>query len=578
MTPPVVPALHDGTVTLRAHAEGDIPRMIEFANDPRARLGIRLPSPYGQAEARAWLDAVREGWTSGQRREWAVEVDGRFAGSVGIRADPGGRGELGFGLHPDVRGRGIATRAARLALTHVFDTDDARLDVVLWRSRADDLASWRVAWALGFHLDGTRRMMHVDTEGRLADERVATLLRGEPMTPRHPWWEPKLLLGERIRLRPWRADDAPAEGPDEVAQQLLHGAAPPGPETFARWRADREQGMSVGALVEWCIADAESDEPLGSVQVSRLDEAFTRGTGWLGSWLHREARGRGVIADALDLLVPHAFAPRDDDAGLAGGLGLRRLHAGTDEQNRASRRALRRAGFREVSRERAAIAHDDRPATGAISFELLATDDRVSQAVEPADIPVLETERLRLRPWRPDDAPPLDDELDRDSLRFMPAGVQPTARTFADWLARRGALIDAGDYLWCLADRATDAPLGMIQVFQIGKDAPGSAEVGYWLYVPHRGHGYVGEALTAVIEFAFAPVADGGLGLHRLHAGTDAENIGSHRILVGAGFREWGHDHQAYARADGSLSDGRYFELLAADDTGRAEVGAPTLT
>lgn len=360
---------------------------------------------------------MREGWTSGQRREWAVEVDGRFAGSVGIRADPGGRGELGFGLHPDVRGRGIATRAARLALTHVFDTDDARLDVVLWRSRADDLASWRVAWALGFQLDGTRRMMHVDTEGRLADERVATL-RGEPMTPRHPWWEPKLLLGERIRLRPWRVDDAPAEGPDEVAQQF-HGAAPPGPETFARWRADREQGMSAGAFVEWCIADVESDEPLGSVQVSRLDEAFTRGTGWLDSRLHREARGRGVIADALDLLVPHAFAPRDGDAGLAGGLGLHRLYAGTDEQNRASQRALRRAGFREVSRE-----HD----------------------------------------------------------------------------------------LWCLADRATDTPLGMIQVFQIGKDAPGSAEVGYWLYVPHRGHGYVGEALTAVIEFAFAPVADGGLG------------------------------------------------------------------
>ena len=36
-------------------------------------------------------------------------------------------------------------------------------------------------------------------------------------------------------------------------------------------------------------------------------------------------------------------------------------------------------------------------------------------------------------------------------------------------------------------------------------------------------------------------------------------------ILRRAGLREWGNDRQAWRRADGSLSDGSYVELLATD-------------
>ena len=61
---------------------------------------------------------------------------------------------------------------------------------------------------------------------------------------------------------------------------------------------------------------------------------------------------------------------------MSGGLGLHRLYAGTDEGNRASQRALHRAGFVQCAHARASLAHADRPATGAISFELLDTDPR----------------------------------------------------------------------------------------------------------------------------------------------------------------------------------------------------------
>jgi RimJ/RimL family protein N-acetyltransferase len=68
-----------------------------------------------------------------------------------------------------------------------------------------------------------------------------------------------------------------------------------------------------------------------------------------------------------------------------------------------------------------------------------------------------------------------------------------------------------------------------------------------------------------VVAYAFRPVVDGGLGLTRLHAATDRDNYVSQSILQSAWFTQWGADHQAWRRADGSLSDGTYFELLASD-------------
>src|SRR5665811_256295 len=90
-------------------------------------------------------------------------------------------------------------------------------------------------------------------------------------------------------------------------------------------------------------------------------------------------------------------------------------------------------------------------------------------------------------------------------------------------------------------------------------------EIGYWLRPGARGHDAIGEALSPVVAHAFAPVAQGGLGLTRLHAGTNSDNYISQSILRSAGFTQWGADHQAWRRADGSLSDGAYFELLVGD-------------
>jgi RimJ/RimL family protein N-acetyltransferase len=201
-------------------------------------------------------------------------------------------------------------------------------------------------------------------------------------------------------------------------------------------------------------------------------------------------------------------------------------------------------------------------------FDLLATDDRDAQRVEPGELPVLETERFRLRPWTPRDVPGPGEEPDAASLRFMPAGAHPDAPTFATWLRRRQLGQDSNEHLnWAIADRETDHALGNLTIFRLDPvRSRFQGEIGYWLHPTARGLGVLGEVVPVIIDHAFTPVSEGGLGLARLYAETDLDNVASQTILLRAGFRRWGQDRYAYRSGSGEITDGAYFELLATDE------------
>ena len=162
----------------------------------------------------------------------------------------------------------------------------------------------------------------------------------------------------------------------------------------------------------------------------------------------------------------------------------------------------------------------------------------------------------------------------------MPAGAQPGPDDFPAWLARRRRdMVDGSAVHWCIADLATDEMLGNVQIFGMGPaEGRFQGEVGYWLRPGARGRGVIVEALGPVLAHALTPAEDGGLGLTRLHAGTNSDNYASQSILRTAGFTQWGADHQAWRRSDGSLSDGVYFELLAGTDRLAAVVGEEPVT
>ena len=478
-----VPVLIDGDLTLRAQRLDDVPRMTQACRDPAARAWLPLPAPYEESDARDFIGAKDRGRVDGTQIEWAIESDGRWVGNVGLHDRRGDTFEVGYLIHPDARGTGVCRRAVDLLAAYAFD--ELGLPGLAWRAARGNFASRKVAWACGFAVDGTWEVPHPVSDGAVVDGVwVGHLHAAEPRAPRHPWWQPPVLDGGRLLLRPWGDDDTPRQGPDEQSARFMMGAQP-SPASYVEWLLTRRERMAAGGGIYWCIVDPDLDEPLGHIALQHLQVAMTRGTGELSYWLYPAARGLGILQEAIDLVAGHAFAPLTDDSGTAG-LGLHRLQAGTDIDNRPSARALRRAGFRQVASERAVLARPDRSPTGALTFELLKADDRLAQNIEPAVIPTLRTARLVLRPWTLEDRPGEEVELDRASLRYMPAGSQPTHFTWDEWYHRRARQTDEGQVMWCIADARTDEALGAVTLFDRGAPVRDRAEIGYWLY-PTRG-------------------------------------------------------------------------------------------
>ncbi len=567
-----VPELTDGAVLLRALRDDDLDAVVEQSRDEVVqRWSLTVPSSYARADAEEFLVLAHQGWASGERWQWAVEVDGRFAGLVDLRHCGEGVREIGFAAHPATRGRGHLTRASRLVVAYAFS---AGCPLVLWHAAAGNVASRRVAWHAGFSIaPGETRIVR---DGVRRASWSGTLAAGDPLTPTTPWVRPPPLQAAAgrvaLRLRAWHEDDAGGL-PPRPAGEHRPGVVPgshspaiiPSPDSYAAWHAAVLAREAAGELLSWVVtADThpgthphpDPDPLLGGVQLAADGSWAAHGSAVVSGWLTPGARGRGLALAALDAVLTHALTSTAD-----GGLGLARVEARVAADDRAAVRLLRRAGL-----------HDVGPTgpTGAAGLVLEVRDDdeRRGRAVEPLVVPTLETARLRLRPYRDEDVPGADDGPDEASRRFLPVGAHPDAAHYPAWLARQRRRADAGEAIaWCVADRSHDRALGYLGVFRMGPQSERfDAEVGYYLVPGARGHGYVAEALEAAVGHAFTAVADGGLGLTRLHAGTDAHNHASQASLERAGFRRWGADRQAWRRADGTLSDGAHFELLATDD------------
>jgi ribosomal-protein-alanine N-acetyltransferase len=119
----------------------------------------------------------------------------------------------------------------------------------------------------------------------------------------------------------------------------------------------------------WAVADRDDDRLLANVSVFRLDDEMCPTGGEIGYWAHPDARGRGVVGEALDLVVAHTFTPVD-----AGGLGRHRLEIGASRDNAASRHVAERAGFAlvgEVHQDAVVGVGADRTLDDGVWYELL---------------------------------------------------------------------------------------------------------------------------------------------------------------------------------------------------------------
>ena len=77
---------------------------------------------------------------------------------------------------------------------------------------------------------------------------------------------------------------------------------------------------------------------------------------------------------------------------------------------------------------------------------------------------------------------------------------------------------------------------------------------GYWIGADHAGQGYMTEALTLCVAHAFAPIEDGGLGLHRVCANILPRNVASRKLLERVGFVKEGYSEK-YLQIGGGWED-----------------------
>ena len=140
-----------------------------------------------------------------------------------------------------------------------------------------------------------------------------------------------------------------------------------------------------------------------------------------------------------------------------------------------------------------------------------------------------ESARLSIRAPTVSDAPALYEAYgDPSVMRFWST---PPHRSVAETIAY--VTPHAGDEWrqWAIVSKASGRAIGTLAA---GERRHGVIEIGYLLSAAASGHGYAGEAVSALIDLLFAE------GARRVYADTDAENDRSMALLMGLGFRREG--------------------------------------
>jgi RimJ/RimL family protein N-acetyltransferase len=183
--------------------------------------------------------------------------------------------------------------------------------------------------------------------------------------------------------------------------------------------------------------------------------------------------------------------------------------------------------------------------------------------------PVLEGDRVRLRAHAEADLPRVVEMCtDPRSRHWLPTLPDPyTLESARDFVGRCRLDAALGRRVgWTVADRATDAFLGDLGIFDLDRPtSPGSGEIGYLTHPSARGRGVMTEAVRLAREHAFAPAEEGGLGCHRLQLGASWGNAASRHVAEAAGFRQVGHFRQDGLLGDGTYQDGAWYDALATD-------------
>ncbi len=156
------------------------------------------------------------------------------------------------------------------------------------------------------------------------------------------------------------------------------------------------------------------------------------------------------------------------------------------------------------------------------------------------DITRVQTPRLALRRFTPADLEWLQ-RLQADAQVMRYCGGTLDAAASAEFLRTRvldDYELHPGLGVWATLERATGALVGMHLLNHMFGES--HIQVGYVLAAEFWGRGYASEMCRAVLRYGF-----GALGLPRIVAITDRDNLGSQRVLLKCGLQR--HGERAFA-------------------------------
>jgi len=173
----------------------------------------------------------------------------------------------------------------------------------------------------------------------------------------------------------------------------------------------------------------------------------------------------------------------------------------------------------------------------------------------------LETPRLLLRRFTPDDAAPMFANWANDTevcrfLSWKPHGTPAvTQATLARFIA---AYENDAVYHWVMELKQLGQPIGSLSVID-ASETNLRCEIGYCMGKPWWGRGLMTEAVQAMTRYLMHDI-----GYNRVYAHHDVQNPGSGRVMEKAGMRFEGIERQRYAR-DGGFSDGKLWAMIRED-------------
>lgn len=175
-----IPTLTDGKVTLRPCRPEDFDDILYYRHDRESCRYIRPPEPLEritklvEQHCRPWQ--IEEGYWNGIII--TLNGDDKALGEMNFRINDfeNKRAELGYRVNPDFAGKGLATRAGQLLISHLFT--EIGCHKVVARCDPRNIASSRVMEKLDMQKEGYF-YSHFLIDGEWTDQVDYGILRSE---------------------------------------------------------------------------------------------------------------------------------------------------------------------------------------------------------------------------------------------------------------------------------------------------------------------------------------------------------------------------------------------------------------